>query len=155
MPLADGYPYLNKIFGDAAYEIKLVSLNAGIPIGDDAELYATATWGEKHAASFENYRVPTRVTYTDPDTDEVTYFAPFGFNPREETEETDYQATIGIKGSAGTWDWDISSDLRQGRYRHLHARLGQRVVVRGNRRRRRRTSTTATTPRRSGPRISM
>ncbi len=28
MPFAAGYPYLNKIFGDAAYEMKLVSLNA-------------------------------------------------------------------------------------------------------------------------------
>jgi iron complex outermembrane recepter protein len=109
MPLAQGYPYLNQIFGDAAYEIKLIALNAGIPIGDAAELYASGTWGEKHAASFENYRVPTRVSYRDPETDEVTYFAPFGFSPREESEETDHQATLGFKGSAGTWDWDISS----------------------------------------------
>ena len=42
MPFAPGYPYLNQIFGDAAYEIKLVSLNAGIPIGDNAEIYGMA-----------------------------------------------------------------------------------------------------------------
>ena len=29
MPFARGYPYLNQIFGDAAYEIKLVSFNGG------------------------------------------------------------------------------------------------------------------------------
>ena len=56
-----GYPYLNQIFGDAAYEMKLVSVNAGIPIGDSAEFYAFGTWGDKHAASFENYRLPSRV----------------------------------------------------------------------------------------------
>ena len=31
MPFAAGYPYLNQIFGDAAYEMKLVSLNGGHP----------------------------------------------------------------------------------------------------------------------------
>jgi iron complex outermembrane recepter protein len=109
MPFAKGYPYLNQIFGDAAYEIKLVSLNAGIPIGDNAELYASGTWGDKHAASFENYRVPTRVSYLDPDTGERTYLHPFGFNPREETEESDHSATAGFKGDVGTWNYDIST----------------------------------------------
>ena len=109
MPFAAGYPYLNKIFGDAAYEIKLASINAGMELGDSAELYSTATWGYKHAASFENYRLPSRVSYTDPDTEEVTYLHPYGFNPREETEETDYSFTAGVKGEAGSWDWDVSS----------------------------------------------
>ncbi|HTU65633.1 MAG TPA: TonB-dependent receptor [Steroidobacteraceae bacterium] len=107
MPYADGYPYLNKIFGDAAYEMKLVSLNAGIPIGDNAEVYSTLSWGDKHAASFENYRLPNRVAYTADG--ETTYFRPFGFSPREETEETDHQATVGVKGDVGTWHWDVSS----------------------------------------------
>jgi iron complex outermembrane receptor protein len=109
MPFAAGYPYLNQIFGDAAYEMKLVSLNAGIPISDDMEFYGTATWGDKHAASFENYRLPSRVSFTDPDTEEVTYLHPYGFNPREETEESDYQATAGVKGDIGTFTWDFSS----------------------------------------------
>ena len=109
MPFAAGYPYLNKIFGDAAYEMKLVSFTAGLPIGDDAEFYTSATWGDKHAASFENYRLPNRVAYTDPDTDEVIYLRPFGFDPREETEETDHSISAGFKGEAGTWNWDVSS----------------------------------------------
>jgi iron complex outermembrane receptor protein len=109
MPLAPGYPYLNRIFGDASYEIKLLSMNAGIPIGDNAEIYAVATWGDKHATSFENYRLPSRVSFTDPDTEEVTFFRPFGFSPREETEESDGQGTVGVKGEFGTWNWDFSS----------------------------------------------
>jgi iron complex outermembrane receptor protein len=109
MPFAPGYPYLNQIFGDAAYEIKLVSINAGIPIGDDTEIYATGTFGDKHAASFENYRLPSRVAYTDPDTEEVTYFRPFGFSPREETEETDFSAGTGVKGNIGSWTWDVAT----------------------------------------------
>ena len=109
MPFAAGYPYLNQIFGDAAYEIKLVSINAGIPIGDNTEIYALATAGDKHAASFENYRLPSRVAYTDPDTEEVTYFRPFGFSPREETEETDFQVGTGVKGDVGSWTWDVGT----------------------------------------------
>ena len=109
MPFAPGYPYLNQIFGDAAYEIKLASVNAGIPIGDATELYASATWGEKHAASFENYRLPSRVSYLDPDTEIREYFRPFGFNPREETEETDHAASLGVKGALGSWNWDVST----------------------------------------------
>jgi iron complex outermembrane receptor protein len=108
MALAPGWPYLNQIFGDAAYEIKLLSVNAGVPIGDSTELYSVATWGDKHAASFENYRLPNRVSYTDED-GETTYLRPFGFSPREETEETDFSFGAGVKGEVGTWNWDLSS----------------------------------------------
>lgn len=109
IPFADGYPYLNNIFGDAEYDMKLASFNSGIKLGDTAELYSFGTWGEKHAASFENYRLPSRVAYTDPDTGEVTYMYPFGFDPKEETEETDYQITTGIQGGVGEWRWDVAS----------------------------------------------
>ena len=111
MPFAAGYPYLNKIFGDASYEMKLVSLNGAVPVGDDAEVYTVLTWGDKHAASYENYRLPSRVAFTDPDTEEVTFFRPYGFDPREETEETDYQAILGARGDVGTWTWDLSSSF--------------------------------------------
>ena len=47
MPFATGYPYLNQIFGDAAYEMKLASVNAGIPIGDSAEFYAFGHLGRQ------------------------------------------------------------------------------------------------------------
>lgn len=108
LAFAPGFPYLNKIFGDAAYEIKLISLNAGLPLSDSTELYATATWGDKHAASFENFRMPSRVAYVNED-DETIYFRPFGFSPREETEETDFQVGTGVKGEVGVWNWDLSS----------------------------------------------
>ena len=68
MSAAPGFPYLNHIFGDAAYKIKLVSFSAGIPVGESAELYAVGTFGDKQAASFENYRLPSRVFHIDADT---------------------------------------------------------------------------------------
>lgn len=109
MPYAAGYPYLNRIFGDAEYDMKLASFNSGIQFGDTAEFYAFGTWGEKNAASFENYRLPNRISYTDPDTGATTYARPYGFSPREETEETDYSITAGLQGSAGDWHWDVGS----------------------------------------------
>lgn len=109
MPYASGYPYLNKIFGDAEYDMKLASFNSGIQLGDSAELYFFGTWGEKYAGSYENYRLPNRVSYTNPDTGEVTYMYPYGFSPREEIEETDYQMTAGVQGGVGDWSWDVAS----------------------------------------------
>ena len=91
MPFAPGYPYLNKIFGDAAYEIKLVvgqraaSRSATTPRSTRSAPGATNT---PHRSKTIVCRPawPTRI----PIPNEVTYFAPFGFSPREETEETDY-----------------------------------------------------------------
>jgi iron complex outermembrane receptor protein len=109
MSFAGGFPFLNQIFGDAAYKMKLVSFSGGIPLGDNMEIYGLATWGEKHAASFENYRLPSRVSRVDALSGQTIYFRPFGFSPREETEETDHQGTLGLKGEAGSWNWDLSS----------------------------------------------
>lgn len=109
MPFAKGYPYLNNIFGDAEYDMKLASFNSGIRFGESTEVYSFGTWGEKHAGSYENYRLPNRVSYTNPDTGEVTYMYPYGFDPREEIEETDYQITAGVQGDIGEWRWDFAS----------------------------------------------
>ena len=83
----------------------------GVPVGDNAEVYTVLTWGDKHAASFENYRLPSRVAFTDPNTEEVTYFRPYGFDPREETEETDFRPFSVREGEVGTWNWDFSSSF--------------------------------------------
>ena len=109
MPFAKGYPYLNNIFGDAEYDMKLASFNGGLTLGDSAEFYSFGTWGEKNAGSYENYRLPNRVSYRNPATGQVTYMYPFGFDPREEIEETDYQATAGILGNVGEWHLDFAS----------------------------------------------
>lgn len=109
MPFAKGYPYLNNIFGDAEYDMKLASFNGGMSVGESTEIYSFGTWGEKYAGSYENYRLPNRVSYTNPDTGEVTYMYPYGFDPREEIEETDYQITAGIQGDVGEWRFDFAS----------------------------------------------
>ncbi|MFL6576103.1 MAG: TonB-dependent receptor plug domain-containing protein [Povalibacter sp.] len=110
MPDAPGYPYLNQIFGDAEYDMKLASFNAGVDITDNVQLYSFGTYGEKNAASFENYRLPNRVVYTNPTTAVKTYLYPLGFSPTEESEEKDYQMTAGVQGAlGGEWRYDLAT----------------------------------------------
>ncbi len=104
-----GYPYLGAEEGDGHYDLKLFELNAGGDFPDGIELYAFATYGDKHAQSFQKYRLPSKVAYTDPATGVTTYPFPFGFDPLEASGETDYSATAGLKGPWGGWRWDLSS----------------------------------------------
>jgi iron complex outermembrane receptor protein len=116
MEQVPGYPYTNLIEGDAETHTKLVSYNAGFDLGGSAELYSFATYGSKHAASFQNYRQPNIVAYTDPLTGDTTYPFPFGFTPQEEDQETDYAATVGIKGTLAEWNWDLSTSWGEDRH---------------------------------------
>jgi iron complex outermembrane receptor protein len=104
-----GYPNLNRIQGDAAVQQKLLAVNAGWDFDGGTELYFVATYGRKEAASYENYRMPSKVNYTDPVTGVTIYPVPLGFNPQEANHEDDYQFTGGIKGTMGGWDWDLAS----------------------------------------------
>jgi iron complex outermembrane receptor protein len=112
-----GYPNLNKIDGDAAVQQKIMSLNAGWDFDGGTEVYFVATYGHKYAASYENYRVPSKVNYTPPcpagtapaDCPATIYPQPLGFNPQEANDEDDYQFTAGIKGTIAAWDWDLTT----------------------------------------------
>jgi iron complex outermembrane recepter protein len=103
-----GYPNLNRISGDAAVQQKLAAVNTGWDFGG-TELYLLGTYGHKDAASYENYRMPNKASYTDPTTDITTYPQPSGFNPQEANYEDDYQFTGGVKGTIAGWDWDVST----------------------------------------------
>lgn len=104
-----GFPNQNRIFGDAATIQKLVALNAGWDIAGGTQLYLVATYGHKDAVSYENYRLPHVVNYTDPATGVTTYPLPNGFSPQEANFEDDYQFTGGVKGTIVGWDWDLST----------------------------------------------
>jgi iron complex outermembrane receptor protein len=105
---APGYPYLNGQEGDAAYTLKIFSLNAGFDFGNGQEFYAFGTYGDKRAAAYQNYRTPSKVSYTDP-AGVTTYPFPYGFDPQESTHETDFSVTGGFKGVIAQWNWDLSS----------------------------------------------
>jgi iron complex outermembrane recepter protein len=97
---APGYPFVNKIQGDAKYSLYLLSYNSGFNFGDTTSFYSFGTYGRKHAQAYENYRTPDRIPAVYPN----------GFNPQEETKEEDFGATVGLKGKVfTTWSWDVSS----------------------------------------------
>ena len=96
---APGYPYLNRIQGDAQYRQHVGAANFGFDLGANASFYSFATYGEKKARAYENYRMPNRIP--------AVY--PLGFSPLETFDETDYALTAGVKGSFGAWRWDLSS----------------------------------------------
>jgi iron complex outermembrane receptor protein len=106
---APGYPNLNRGGGDAEWREKIFLVNTGIDFEDGMELYGFATYGRKKANSYENYRQPNKVAYTDPTTGVTTYPLPYGFDPREQTDETDSQVTAGVRGVIAQWNWDLSS----------------------------------------------
>jgi len=108
-PSAPGYPYLNRGGGDAEWRQRIFLVNTGIDFEGGTELYAFGTYGRKRANSYENYRQPNKVAYTDPTTGVTTYPLPYGFDPREQTDETDSQVTVGVRGVIADWNWDLSS----------------------------------------------
>ncbi len=108
---AGGYPYLNQIQGDAAQQTKIFSVNSGYDFENGIEAYAFGTYGHKDATSYENYRVPSKVSYTVGTT--TTYLYPYGFSPQEQLREDDYQANVGVKGTLAGWDWDVATGFGQ------------------------------------------
>jgi iron complex outermembrane recepter protein len=109
MPFRTGYPYLNLIQGDAHFTLATFAFNSGFKLGDKVEFYSFGTWGDKKADSFENYRLPNKISYTDPTSGATSYMYPYGFNPEEATAEKDYQITAGLKGSIADWNWDLAT----------------------------------------------
>ncbi len=75
-------------------------MNGGFDLGNGQEFYTFATYGNKDAAAYQNYRVPSKVSYTDPPTDVTTYPFPFGFDPQESTRENDFSVTGGFRGAS-------------------------------------------------------
>ncbi len=107
VPGAKGFPVINKINGDAQYNIYNAYLNGGYKISDSADAYFTASYSHRIASAFQNYRIPSRVTRTVGTATIVPF--PNGFDPKERLEEDDYSFGGGFKGEAGGWNWDVSS----------------------------------------------
>jgi len=95
-----GYPYVNRISGDAQYRQHIFAANFGVDLNDDVNLYSFATYGKKKARAFENYRTPDR----------LPALYPTGFSPQEVFDEEDWAFSAGAKGRLpGGWNWDLSS----------------------------------------------
>jgi iron complex outermembrane receptor protein len=110
--LQPGAPNVNRIVGDAHYNIYNFFYNGGYDIGGGMQVYSTGSYSHRNADSFENYRVPTKISGTT--STGVKYFPlPAGFNPTETLAEDDFAVTVGVKGDLDGWSWDLSSTYGQ------------------------------------------
>ncbi|MDB5450943.1 MAG: TonB-dependent receptor [Phenylobacterium sp.] len=109
---APGSPNVNNINGDPQYNIYNVFYNAGYDIGGGVELYSFGSYSHRNADSYENYRVPTKISGTT-STGVKYYPLPYGFSPTETLVEDDYAFTGGIKGDFDGWAWDLSATYGQ------------------------------------------
>jgi iron complex outermembrane receptor protein len=160
-----GYPNINRINGDAQFNLTLASVNAGYDFSDSVQLYGFGTWAHRNGKAYENVRMPNQIiaapgsnqpcSATNPDgyntavtSDGVTpacavgvgggvatlgnnglsakglvissgskgnytdpgelIMYPFGFNPQEAIQETDYQYNMGLKFNVAGWDVDTN-----------------------------------------------
>jgi iron complex outermembrane receptor protein len=101
-------PKVNHIIGDAQYNIVNVFYNAGYDLGGGVELYSFGNFGHRDAASYENYRPPSKISGKTSLGVTVYPFAN-GFSPQEALHEDDFSFTGGVKGRAAGWDWDLAT----------------------------------------------
>ncbi len=107
LPGAPNYPLVNNINGDAQSTVYNGFYNAGYNITDTVELYSYGSYSHRTASSYENYRLPSKVTRTVGLVTTVPF--PHGFEPREALVEDDFSFTGGVKGTIAGWAWDLAS----------------------------------------------
>jgi iron complex outermembrane receptor protein len=105
---ATNFPYLNRVYGDPEYNIYNAFFNVGYDVAPAIEFYGFGNFSYNTSQHFENYRTPDRIS--GPSSLGVEEYAiPFGFDPKEKFDETDYSVTGGFKGVLAGWNWDLSS----------------------------------------------
>lgn len=99
-----GYPYLNRIAGDAEYRLYTGAYNFGYELSPDWDIYSFGTYGYKFGQSNENYRLPNLVIGKDGSVPRAQ-----GFTPKETITENDYATTFGTRARIIGWNADLST----------------------------------------------
>lgn len=110
------YPAINRVGDPPEIKRQVVFFNAGYTLSETTELYSFGSFGKKEAASFQTYRRPSQDGGVDLNKDgrrtgdelSINMYK-YGFNPMQESDETDYALTFGAKGEAKGWTWDVAS----------------------------------------------
>jgi iron complex outermembrane receptor protein len=89
--------------GRSQYQTGEGAIDVGLPLNDNVEAYGFATVAHRDGRSPQNFRTPNR-------DEDVRGIYPDGYTPVDGIIETDYEATGGLRGKAGSWDWDLSTD---------------------------------------------
>lgn len=102
-------------WGQPNSEATRMFFNAGLPIGDTAEVYAFGNYSESESDGSFFYRYPGNGTIEDLRTEDGDIYSPLdifpgGFTPRFFGEVTDYSLVSGIKGEfTDTLSYDFSA----------------------------------------------
>jgi iron complex outermembrane receptor protein len=102
---APNYPYVNRVAGDAEYRMTTLTYNAGYQVTKDLTFYSFGSGTYRWGQAYENYRLPNVVLGKM--ASDVPF--PMGFSPKESIEETDHAFTVGAKGAAASWKWDLAT----------------------------------------------
>lgn len=110
-----GFPYVNRISGDAKSSLTNVQYNAGYDFGA-VTAYSFGSFSKRIASAYENLRVPDRIIASPllgvagslATPGELIPF-PSGFNPREGIREDDYAVTGGVRGTVRGIKFDLST----------------------------------------------
>lgn len=100
---------LNHIYGAARSRDFSTFADAGLPIGENAELYAFAGFQDRRGRSPGFYRRSQDATSPFRGTPRnLTEIFPDGFLPEIVGDITDYSVGVGIKGEINDWRYDVS-----------------------------------------------
>ncbi|MEO6038462.1 MAG: TonB-dependent receptor, partial [Saprospiraceae bacterium] len=123
------YPTAGNINGTGEVSAARFLINGGIPVGQNALVYANAAYVSKKVMSFANFRTPywrqdrgllhsvtdnggknyiTAATLAFPTDNVDLYKGYLGYVPTFEGDLTDYNATIGAKNENNGWKSDLS-----------------------------------------------
>jgi len=105
---AFNFPHVNMLNGDPQFNLYNAMFNSAYKLNDDIEFYSFGSFGYRTAWHYENFRRPSVVEATTSTGAAVLPF-PYGFDPREKFDETDYSFTAGLRGVAAGWHWDLST----------------------------------------------
>ena len=113
---------INHRFGLAESEALSLFANAGLPVGEGAELYGWAGYQTRESAAAGFYRRAN-------DSRNVLAIYPDGFLPFITTDIEDVSLAGGLRGDAGPWGYDLTlaygrNDLRYGVENSLNTSLG-------------------------------
>lgn len=105
------YPDARNVNGDPEKASGRFLINAGIPVGENAEIYGNAAYVYKKVNSFANFRTPY---WRGPENNPYAVLAAAegkaydGYGPTFEGDLTDYNATVGLRGEKNGWNSDLS-----------------------------------------------
>ncbi|WP_225197712.1 TonB-dependent siderophore receptor [Gluconobacter oxydans] len=94
----------NKIMSTPEETRENLGIDFGKNLTENIQFYGQITYAHRHAEAYENYRVPSGASASNPE------LFPYGYSPLETIDENDYAATLGLKGGHFFgFDWDLSS----------------------------------------------